>query len=209
MLRVIEYYWAKFFKKIRGRAFFNVKIDNTSKVHAGAHLVNVSVGKYSDIGYDATILNTDIGAFCSFGFNVVIGGAAHTLDWVSTSTVFNENKDSIAKKFSKHKFSLDSHTIIGNDVWIGNQVQIKANVKVADGAVIGMGSVVTKDVGPYEIWAGNPAKLIRKRFDDETIQRLLNVKWWLWEDRKIEFYASYFDDIQSFLQEVEKDNFER
>ena len=76
-------------------------------------------------------------------------------------------------------------TIIGNDVWIGNSVTIMPGVKIGDGAVIGTGSIVTKDVEPYAIVAGNPAKLIRRRFDDETIEFLLELQWWNWPIEKI------------------------
>jgi len=76
-------------------------------------------------------------------------------------------------------------TIIGNDVWIGNSVTIMPGVKIGDGAVIGTNAVVTKDVEPYSIVAGNPAKLIRKRFDDDTINFLLELKWWDWSIEKI------------------------
>ena len=76
---------------------------------------------------------------------------------------------------------------------------IKSGVKIADGAVIGMGSVVTKDVGAYEIWAGNPAHLIRKRFDDETISKLLESRWWNWSDDKIRLNADKYNDVNAFL----------
>lgn len=76
-------------------------------------------------------------------------------------------------------------TIIGNDVWIGNNVTIMPGVKIGDGAVIGTNSTVTKDVAPYIIIAGNPAKFIRKRFDDDTITFLLELKWWDWPIEKI------------------------
>lgn len=200
MINKLEYYWSKFLKKIRMRAFINVDIDKRSKVCSGSQLVNVKMGKYSDIGYDCTIINTEIGAFCSLGANIIIGGAPHTIDWVSTSPVFNENKDHLPKKFSYHKFSLTSRTIIGNDVWIGNNVLIKADLTIGDGAVIGMGSVVTKNIGPYEIWAGNPAKLIRKRFEEDRIAALLKTRWWDWDDKEIEARGHLFNDVESFLK---------
>ncbi|MGN5955378.1 CatB-related O-acetyltransferase [Sphingobacterium lactis] len=204
MLGKLEYYWSKLLKKIRLKALVNVKIGKGSKICSGSQLVNVSLGKYTDIGYDCIIVNTQIGSFCSVGANVIIGGASHTIDWVSTSTVFNENRDHLPTKFSKHKFSLESNTKLGNDIWIGNNVLIKANLKVGDGAVIGMGSVVTKDIGPYEIWAGNPAKLIRKRFDDETIDKLLKSEWWSWNDEKIREYSSSINNVKEFLSKIEK-----
>lgn len=202
ILNKLEYYWSKLIKRIRMRALVNVDIDKRSKVCSGSQLVNVKIGKYTDIGYDCIIINTEIGAFCSFGANIIIGGASHTVDWVSTSPVFNENKDHLTKKFSYHKFSLDSKTIIGNDVWIGNNVLIKSNLKIADGSVIGMGSVVTKDIGPYEIWAGNPAKFIKKRFSDEKISKLLKSNWWNWEDGDIEKRAYQFNDPDAFLENL-------
>lgn len=199
MLSYLEYLISKIIKKLHFKAIYNSNIHKTSKVCAGSQLVNVKMGKYSDIGYDCIIINTEIGAFCSLGANIVIGGASHSIDWVSTSPVFNENKDHLPKKFSYHKFSLDSKTVIGNDVWIGNNVMIKSNLIIGDGAVLGMGSIVTKNVGPYEIWAGNPAKFIRKRFEDDKIEELLKTQWWNWTDKEIEKNAPLFVNVDSFL----------
>lgn len=76
-------------------------------------------------------------------------------------------------------------TMIGNDVWIGYDATIMPGVTIGDGAIIGTRAVVTKDVAPYEIVGGNPAQLIRKRFDDETIDFLLLLQWWSWPIKKI------------------------
>jgi virginiamycin A acetyltransferase len=76
-------------------------------------------------------------------------------------------------------------TIIGNDVWIGYKALIMAGVKVGDGAIIAAKSVVTKKVPPYTIVGGNPSKIIRKRFDDSVIEKLLQIKWWNWDKEKI------------------------
>lgn len=78
-------------------------------------------------------------------------------------------------------------------------------VTIGDGAVIGAGSIVTKDVGPYEIWAGNPARFIRKRFDDETIEKLLESQWWNWDDEKLTEMGAYFSSVEKFIIETEKD----
>ncbi|OJU28234.1 MAG: hypothetical protein BGN92_07940 [Sphingobacteriales bacterium 41-5] len=200
MIKRVEYYWAKLLKKIRFRALVNVELHPTSKVCSGSQLVNVKIGKYSDIGYDCTILDTTMGAFCSLGANIIIGGAPHSLDWVSTSPVFNRNKDHLTKKFAYHEFSLKGETRIGNDVWIANNVLIKKGVTIGDGAVIGMGSIVTKNVGPYEIWAGNPARLLKKRFDDKIIEGLLALRWWEWDDSVIEKNGDVFNSIQKFVE---------
>ena len=96
-----------------------------------------------------------------------------------------------------------AETIIGNDVWVGSHCLIRAGVKISDGAVIGMGSVLTHDVGPYEVWAGNPAKLIKKRFTDEEIEKLVKTEWWQWSEEKIQKYSDKFNNISAFLEEVD------
>lgn len=149
------------------------------------------------------MIDTDIGNFTSISTDCYIGGTSHPTDWVSTSPVFHKWGNIMKKNFSYHEYEIFKKTVIGNDVWIGNRVLIKAGVKIADGAVVGMGSIVTKDIGPYEIWAGNPAKFIRKRFDDETINELLNTEWWNWDDEKIAEHAAKMNNIEKFLREGE------
>ena len=128
------------------------------------------------------------------------------MKWVSTSQVFVKQKDSINKKFHPHDYHSYKNTYIGNDVWIGDHVLIKAGVNISDGAVIGMGSVVTKDVGPYEIWAGNPARMIRKRFDEDTVQKLLKTEWFNLNDDKIDKLAIEINNPASFIEMVKQIN---
>ena len=96
--------------------------------------------------------------------------------------------------------------VIGNDVWIGYRAIILSGVTIGDGAVIAAGAVVTKDVPAYGIVGGNPAKLIKKRFDDETIPRLLKIAWWNWDDAKIEKFLPLLlnQEITAFILEAEK-----
>lgn len=91
-------------------------------------------------------------------------------------------------------------TSVGNDVWIGEGVFIKAGIKIGDGSVVGMGAVVTKDVAPYSIVAGNPAKLIRFRFDHEVIDALLKMKWWDLPDYELRRLGPAFNDPQAMLR---------
>lgn len=200
MLQYVEYLLSKLIKKMHLRAILNSEIPKTSNICAGSHIVNVKMGKYTDIGYDCNITNTVLGSFCSLGANIKIGGANHTVDWVSTSQVFNRNKDTLKKKFSQHSFNPFHQSTIGNDVWIGDNVLIKAGVTIGDGVIIGMGSVVTKDIPSFEIWGGNPARLLKKRFDDKTITKLSTIKWWEWDDFKIEQNAVYFNYLEDFLK---------
>jgi acetyltransferase-like isoleucine patch superfamily enzyme len=201
----LSYVWAKLCKKIRSSAVVNSKIHKTSKIEAGSSIVNTTFARHSFCGYDCTLINCEIGAFCSIANNVMIGGARHPMEWVAMSPVFSSRKDSVKKKYSLHHKPDDIRTYIGNDVWIGENALIKAGVRIGDGAVIGMGSVVIKDVPPYSIAAGCPAKVIRKRFEDYTIDKLLKIKWWEFDDEKLHKYAEYITCPEDFIREVEQE----
>lgn len=167
-------------------------VDKTAAICSGVRFYRGKLGKYSYIGNNSFVSDTDIGNFTSISTDCYIGGTSHPTEWVSTSPVFHKWENIMKKNFARHEFEIFKRTTIGNDVWIGNRVMVKAGVKIGDGAVVGMGSIVTKDIGPYEIWAGNPARMIRKRFDDETIDAFEKMKWWEWDDNKIEKYAEKF-----------------
>jgi len=185
-----------------GNAIINSKINKTSKIEAGSHIVNSVFDRYSFCGYNCEIINCKVGAFCSIASNVVIGGSNHPMQWVSMSPVFYVGRDSIKTKISTHKREIDKTTLIGNDVWIGEKAIIKQGVSVGNGAVIGMGSVVTKDVEPYAIVGGCPAIVIRKRFEDQIIKKLLDIKWWEFSDDLLHEYAEYITNPEIFIRKV-------
>lgn len=174
-------------------------VDATAAICSGVRFYRGKIGKYSYIGNNSFVSDTDIGNFTSISTDCYIGGTSHPTDWVSTSPVFHKWENIMKKNFARHEFEIFHRTIIGNDVWIGNRVMIKAGVKISNGVVIGMGSIVTKDIGPYEIWAGNPARMIRKRFPEEKIEKILETEWWNWEDTKIENFANIMNNVDSFL----------
>lgn len=179
-------------------------VDKTAAICSGVRFYRGKLGKYSYIGNNSFVSDTDVGNFTSISTDCYIGGTSHPTDWVSTSPVFHKWENIMKKNFARHEFEIFKRTTIGNDVWIGNRVMIKAGVKIADGAVIGMGSIVTKDIGPYEIWAGNPARLIRKRFDDETINKLMKIEWWKWDNQCIEKYAEDFTSPKNLMRAMEE-----
>ena len=130
-----------------------------------------------------------IGKFCQLatGVRFIMNGGNHALDGFSTFpfAAFGNEWSQVPLNFESK-----GDTVVGNDVWIGNSVTIMPGIKIGDGAIIATNSVVTKDVEPFSIVGGNPAKLIRKRFDDKTIQDLLKLKWWNWDIQKITQYAA-------------------
>lgn len=182
----------------------DAEVDKNAAIHSGTRFYRSSIGRYSYVARHCFVTNTTIGSFTSIGGGCEIGGTSHPLDWVSTSSTFHKWENVFKKNFARHEFEIFKQTTIGNDVWIGTNALIKAGITIADGAVIGMGAVVTKNVGPYEIWGGNPARLIRKRFDDETIEALLQTKWWELPEEELEKIGPYVTDVQKFL-EVMKD----
>lgn len=138
-----------------------------------------------------------IGRFCSIacGAKFLFNSANHTMHSLSTYTfpIFFEEWGLDVKNVAA-AWDNKGDIVIGNDVWIGYEAVIMAGVTIGDGAIIGTRAVVTKDVPPYTIVGGIPAKPIRKRFDDETISALLRLKWWDWPKKKI---AANLDAIQS------------
>ena len=128
-----------------------------------------------------------IGKFCAIAKNVkfIMNGANHKISGFSTYPfyIFGNGWERVIPEPSEFPFKGD--TVIGNDVWIGYEALIMPGVKIGDGAIIAAKSVVTKDVKPYAIVGGNPAKVIRQRFSDEIINVLLEIGWWNWDIEKI------------------------
>ena len=197
---MLKYLIAKAFKKLRLSSIRNSAIHETSKIESGSNLINVTMGRYSYCGYDCEMMNVKIGSFCSIASNVVIGGAMHPFEWVSTSPVFYDGRDSLKKKFSTYARPKDKLTVIGNDVWIGDGVKIKQGVRVGNGVVIGMGSIVTKDVPDYAVVVGNPARVIKMRFEEHIVKKLLVAEWWNWPDEKIGARAHLIQEPEKFIE---------
>jgi virginiamycin A acetyltransferase len=141
-----------------------------------------------------------IGRFCAIAYGVVIRlGEEHRTDWVTTypfSRLFPK-----AKSFPGHPRS-KGDVIIGNDVWVGRDALILSGVEIGNGAVIAARSVVTKDVPPYSIMAGNPVKLVRFRFNKSIIAELQKIAWWNWPMPKIEeaWPLLLSSDIEAFIR---------
>ncbi|MBQ7170463.1 MAG: CatB-related O-acetyltransferase [Synergistaceae bacterium] len=170
---------------------FPVKgIDTLTYVKPTVKNPNIIVGDFTYFGdvdfekhvthhYDFIGDKLIIGKFCQIaaGVNFIMNGANHQMNAVSTFPFYifgswNQSPPPLSE------MPLKGDTVIGNDVWIGQNTTILPGVHIADGAIIGLNSVVASDVSPYTIVAGNPAKLIRKRFDDELTGLMLRLRWW-------------------------------
>ena len=199
---MLFYFLNKALKKMRMSAIRHSTVDKTSKIESGTSFICSSMGRYSFCGYDCSILNAEVGSFCSIASGVKIGGMAHPLHFVSTSSVFLSHKDSVKAKFGRHDYLPKIQTIIGHDVWIGEGAFIKAGVNIGIGAVVGMGAVVTKDVEPYAIVAGNPARVIKKRFNDEVAKKLLDSKWWEKNEIELSILGQYVNNPEKFIEQI-------
>lgn len=170
----------------------------------------IGKGTYGDIevsswGEGATLT---IGSFTSIasGVKVFLGGE-HRIDWITTFP-FNVLWPS-ANQYTGHP-KTKGNVVIGNDVWIGTEALILSGVKIGDGAVIGARSVIAFDVPPYAVVVGNPAKIIKYRFNPHQIERLLVLKWWSMSELKINMAMPYLlnNDIQAFLDIAESGAFD-
>lgn len=133
-----------------------------------------------------------IGKFCAIaeGVTFIMNGANHRMDGITTYpfNIFGGGWEKVTPTVEQLPFKGD--TVIGNDVWIGQNVTIMPGIKIGDGAIIAANATVTKNVEPYTIVGGNPARLIKKRFSDEMIELLLKLQWWNWDEQKI------FDNLE-------------
>lgn len=176
---------------------FHSKVNRTAAVRQRTRLYYSSIGKYSYISRDSFVFYADIGAFCSIAGNVTIGLPEHDLQYASTSPVFLEGSNYLGVNFAENKSKPQKRITIGNDVWIGEHAIILSGVSVGNGAVIAAGAVVTKDVPPYAIVGGVPAKVIRYRFSQETMAELKQTQWWTWNENKLRENRDFFTKERS------------
>ena len=194
------YLFAKLIKRIYCPALKNCEMGEDTRVGSESNCINMQLGRHSYLGKACTVQNVKIGTFSSVSHNCSLGGCRHEMAYVSTSPVFCRGGHTSLKRLGHLPEVEQPFTTIGNDVWIGEKCFIKAGISIGDGAVVGAHSVVTHDVPAYAIVAGCPARILRYRFDDQTIESLLRIKWWEWDDEKIKRNSALFETPQKLIE---------
>lgn len=179
-----------------------------TRIHAGAAIYNSSLGRFTYVSR-ARVINANIGAFCSIGPEALVGGLGrHPTKWISTHPVFYSTGGQVSLSFSDSNYIDELPRVeIGNDVWIGARAIVLDGVKIGDGAIIAAGAVVTRDVQPYAIVGGMPARIIRMRYEPDVVDQLLMLEWWNWSIEKLQARAGVFrsTDVNSFLSAAARD----
>src|SRR5664279_186760 len=179
------------------------EIGTWTEIGRDTTMIESSFGDYSYTAGDVDMIYTEVGKFCSIASHVRINPGNHPMRRVTQHHMtyrrkafgFGETDDAEFFEWRRaHK------CMIGNDVWIGHGVTIMPGVTIGTGAVIGAGAVVTKDVEPYQIAVGVPARPIRQRFADDVIAALLRIAWWDWDRQTLEARFSDFYNLDSFIE---------
>lgn len=181
--------------------FSDSRFGQYNTLYEGAALTQVKLGSYSYVGANSRLLRVTVGKFCCIGPDVIAGLGRHpSSDFVSIHPVFYSPNAKVGTTFADRSyFDETDHIMVGNDVWIGARAIIVDGVSICDGAIIAAGAVVTRDVPPYAIVGGVPAKIIRYRFAPHQIDALLASKWWDKEESWLRKNFEKFHHIDALM----------
>lgn len=186
--------------------------EGKNTLYPNAKVEGSFLGFGSYLGSDAEISYTRIGRYCCIGPRVRIIRGQHPTSFVAMHPAFYSLEKQVGftyarnKKFEEYRYAGEGYLVfIGNDVWIGDSAKIMEGVKIGDGAVVAAAALVTKDVEPYTIVGGVPAKKIKQRFDQNTIEKLLKLSWWDKKEDWICKHVELFDDVEFFLDTIKEE----
>ncbi|MEL1254249.1 CatB-related O-acetyltransferase [Flavobacterium sp. DGU38] len=169
-------------------------------------LIDSEIGDFSYINSESQVKNTSIGKFCSIGPNVKIILGKHPSTFVSSHPIFYADNKPFHTFSDKLYFEEFGHVTIGHDVWIAEGVIIPNTVKIGNGAIITSRAVVTKDVEPYSVVGGIPAKHIKFRFDQNIIDIINQSEWWNWDSETLKKNFKLFHNPTNFINHVKKNH---
>lgn len=153
-------------------------IDKSARVHRRVKVFYSKLGRFSYVGKRTSLIYTEVGAFCSIATDACIGMGEHSISKLSSSPLFSEKVNGTGATWTDKVVFPYSKVSVGNDVWIGERAMVMGGVIIGNGAVVAAGAVVTKDVPPYAVVGGVPAKVIKYRFSPEVIEALEKLQWW-------------------------------
>jgi phosphonate metabolism protein (transferase hexapeptide repeat family) len=205
--------------QINGEFCRRTKIGNHVFTHRESNILRCTIGNYCRVGRDCLLTDSEIGdytlvsqgamvniskigRFCGISHYSRIGAEEHPLNRVTAHEITYWPSFGFVKEVDEtvYRRRWEKPTVIENDVFIGHAGIVMPGVRIGDGAIIGAGSVVTKDVEPYCIVAGVPAKIIRMRFEDDVIRCLMRIRWWEWSPKLIRSRISDFNDTKGFCE---------
>lgn len=176
------------------------------RIFENTKMVNAQVGAYSYIQTQGRIFNCQIGKFCSIAASVSIAPGIHDMNFVTTHPSLAQKTTPLPKVYARKDNLITSKKVtIGHDVWIGEKVVILDGVNIGNGAVIASGAIVNKDVEPYSVVGGVPAKHIKYRFDSETIAILQQSQWWNFSGEWFEKNYELMLNKEKFIQYLKND----
>ena len=199
---------------LKGCSFASTEFESPNFAGYGTCITRSEVGKYSYLGNNCNFDQVKIGRFCSIGDNVQVIAAQHpSTGFVSTSPVFYDRHSNVGS-FTSGQQLFDNYryvsgtsykVVIGNDVWIGSNSLIIGGVKIGTGAIIAASAVVTKDVEPFSIVGGVPAKFIKYRFEGKQINTIIQSEWWNQTDEWLSSHIETMKNIEIFCLENDQD----
>ena len=188
--------------------------EGSNFIGKNAVVKDCQIGFASYVAYESHIEHCQIGKYCCIGPYVRTITGKHPIEFAAMHPFFYAKKNQIGEsyvdttKYEEHDYiDNEKHyqVFIGNDVWIGNGAKIMAGVHIGDGAVIAADALIVKDVEPYSIVGGVPAKLIKWRFSPEMIERFKKIKWWEYDESIIKKNAKLFENVEQMLEQFEKE----
>lgn len=178
-------------------------VSRKAKVWGHCKVFHSTIGDFSYLGTNSRLIYAHVGKFCSIAGNCAIGMGTHSINNISTSPIFTAKKNAVGISWSReNKYEEYKVIEMGNDVWIGQRVMIMGGVHIGNGAVIGAGAIVTKDIPPYAIAVGVPARVIRYRFPQEQIDALLAHPWWDLPEEKLRERIELFQSSEDINEKI-------